>query len=140
MVTRPLAPLFHAAFCSCEFAIYLQSSPRRYSLSNSQKTFVYCRTASSDRTSPTYFTSTRFRPASVRRSIIFHLVNLQKNSFLFQLTTHHSLHRCCFTMPLLKRKRFPLLQPPPYDPEKKESRDRQVWYSPITAEIFTDYS
>lgn len=44
------------------------------------------------------------------------------------------------TMPLLKRKRFPLLSPPPYDPHRKESRDRQVWYSPITAEIFTDYT
>ncbi|KAI8137184.1 ATP-utilizing chromatin assembly and remodelling N-terminal-domain-containing protein [Fennellomyces sp. T-0311] len=42
-------------------------------------------------------------------------------------------------MPLLKRKPFPLVPPPVYDPERKESRDRQVWVSPITAEIFTDY-
>ncbi|KAI9479531.1 ATP-utilizing chromatin assembly and remodelling N-terminal-domain-containing protein [Zychaea mexicana] len=42
-------------------------------------------------------------------------------------------------MPLLKRKTFPLLPPPPFDPERKDSRDRQVWVSSITSEIFTDY-
>ncbi|KAI9265050.1 ATP-utilizing chromatin assembly and remodelling N-terminal-domain-containing protein [Phascolomyces articulosus] len=39
-------------------------------------------------------------------------------------------------MPLLKRKAFPLLDPPTFDPQVK---DRQVWVSPITSEIFTDY-
>ncbi|KAI9314873.1 ATP-utilizing chromatin assembly and remodelling N-terminal-domain-containing protein [Dichotomocladium elegans] len=43
-------------------------------------------------------------------------------------------------MPLLKRKPFPLLDPPPCDLERKESRDRQVWVSAITGEIFMEYT
>ncbi|KAI9248962.1 ATP-utilizing chromatin assembly and remodelling N-terminal-domain-containing protein [Helicostylum pulchrum] len=43
-------------------------------------------------------------------------------------------------MPLLKRKRLPPVQCPPYDADKKESRNTTVWYSPLTKEIFKDYS
>ncbi|KAF7732000.1 hypothetical protein EC973_007105 [Apophysomyces ossiformis] len=43
-------------------------------------------------------------------------------------------------MPLLKRKRYPLVQPPPYDPTKKESMERQVWYSGVSHEIYEDYA
>lgn len=43
------------------------------------------------------------------------------------------------SMPLLKKKPFPLLSPPECDLERKESRDRQVWVSSITGEIFTMY-
>jgi hypothetical protein len=43
-------------------------------------------------------------------------------------------------MPLLKRKRLAPVQPPPYDANKKESRNSIVWYSPLTKEIFKDYS
>ncbi|KAI8083615.1 ATP-utilizing chromatin assembly and remodelling N-terminal-domain-containing protein [Thamnidium elegans] len=43
-------------------------------------------------------------------------------------------------MPLLKRKRLPPVQCPPYDADKKESRNATVWYSPLTKEIFKDYS
>ncbi|KAI7869325.1 ATP-utilizing chromatin assembly and remodelling N-terminal-domain-containing protein [Spinellus fusiger] len=42
-------------------------------------------------------------------------------------------------MPLLKRKRYPLLQPPTYDPTKKD-KERQVWYYRITNEVFEDYT
>lgn len=43
-------------------------------------------------------------------------------------------------MPLLKRKRVPPIETPKYDPAKKESKETLVWYSPLTQEIFTDYS
>ncbi|KAI8971567.1 ATP-utilizing chromatin assembly and remodelling N-terminal-domain-containing protein [Mycotypha africana] len=43
-------------------------------------------------------------------------------------------------MPLLKRKRLEPLKTPHYDPRSKESRKKTVWYSPVTNEIFTDYS
>lgn len=43
-------------------------------------------------------------------------------------------------MPLLKRKRFAPVETPPYDADKKESRESTVWYSPLTKEIFKDYS
>jgi hypothetical protein len=43
-------------------------------------------------------------------------------------------------MPLLKRKRFEPVKVPHYDDSKKESRNTVVWYSPLTKEIFKDYS
>ncbi|CEP08391.1 hypothetical protein [Parasitella parasitica] len=43
-------------------------------------------------------------------------------------------------MPLLKRKRFALVDTPPYDKDSKDSRNTAVWFSPLTKEIFTDYS
>lgn len=43
-------------------------------------------------------------------------------------------------MPLLKRKRVPPVACPAYDADKKESRNSTVWYSPLTKEIFQDYS
>lgn len=43
-------------------------------------------------------------------------------------------------MPLLKRKRLAPIDLPPYDADKKESRNATVWYSPLTKEIFKDYS
>ncbi|ORY95624.1 ATP-utilizing chromatin assembly and remodelling N-terminal-domain-containing protein [Syncephalastrum racemosum] len=43
-------------------------------------------------------------------------------------------------MPLLKRRHFTLLDPPTYDPDQKDTKDRQVWYNPITNEVFTDYT
>ncbi|OAD79541.1 DDT transcription factor [Phycomyces blakesleeanus NRRL 1555(-)] len=42
-------------------------------------------------------------------------------------------------MPLLKRKRYPLLQPPTVDPTKKD-KERPVWYYKITNEVFEDYA
>lgn len=43
-------------------------------------------------------------------------------------------------MPLLKRKRFAPVDTPSYDADSKESRNTIVWFSPLTKEIFTDYS
>lgn len=43
-------------------------------------------------------------------------------------------------MPLLKRKRVPPVDIPTYDSTKKESKESAVWYSPLTHEIFLDYS
>ncbi|KAG1083841.1 hypothetical protein G6F42_022046 [Rhizopus arrhizus] len=43
-------------------------------------------------------------------------------------------------MPLLKRKRFTPVETPTYDEDSKESRNTTVWFSPLTKEIFTDYS
>lgn len=43
-------------------------------------------------------------------------------------------------MPLLKRKRFAPVETPAYDEDSKESRNTTVWFSPLTKEIFTDYS
>ncbi|KAL7318660.1 hypothetical protein PS15m_001876 [Mucor circinelloides] len=43
-------------------------------------------------------------------------------------------------MPLLKRKRFTPVETPTYDEGSKESRNTTVWFSPLTKEIFTDYS
>ncbi|KAI9013772.1 ATP-utilizing chromatin assembly and remodelling N-terminal-domain-containing protein [Phycomyces nitens] len=42
-------------------------------------------------------------------------------------------------MPLLKRKRYPLVQPPAFDPTKKD-KERPVWYYKITNEVFEDYA
>lgn len=43
-------------------------------------------------------------------------------------------------MPLLKRKRLQPVPVPQYDDSKKESKNDVVWYSPLTKEIFKDYS
>ena len=43
-------------------------------------------------------------------------------------------------MPLLKRKRFAPIDTPSYDADSKESRNTIVWFSPLTKEIFTNYS
>ncbi|CAO3595365.1 unnamed protein product [Absidia cylindrospora] len=42
-------------------------------------------------------------------------------------------------MPLLKRKPFPLINPPPLDLKDKTSKACPVWYSQATNEIFDDY-
>ncbi|KAI8098498.1 ATP-utilizing chromatin assembly and remodelling N-terminal-domain-containing protein [Halteromyces radiatus] len=42
-------------------------------------------------------------------------------------------------MPLLKRKQFHLLDPPPLDLKVKASKSLPVWYSNLTNEIFDDY-
>ncbi|ORX45912.1 hypothetical protein DM01DRAFT_1339870 [Hesseltinella vesiculosa] len=43
-------------------------------------------------------------------------------------------------MPLLKRKHLDLIDPPPLDLSSNASSKQQVWYCPVTQELFDDYS
>ncbi|KAI8333471.1 ATP-utilizing chromatin assembly and remodelling N-terminal-domain-containing protein [Chlamydoabsidia padenii] len=43
-------------------------------------------------------------------------------------------------MPLLKRKQFSLVASPPLDLKNKSTKSSPVWYSPLTHEIFDNYS